>query len=203
MKKGMRMISGLLVITLMSSAACGGVRVPIRSAAGLSSVKPDDAFERAYRVTFASGESINVKDEDLIVYQTGIGVRFEGEKQFRFYSSEHIREVKRRVKRRVGMGALIGLGAGAAVGVGGAIAASKSSCAGADDVGDCKLMRNAGAVIIGVAAPLFGTILGLAIGGAIRKKKKQQKVSVSVAPQLYGRDGVNVEGAGLGISGTF
>lgn len=209
MKIGMKMISALLVVVMLGCAACGGVKVPIRSAADLKQVKPDDEYDRAYRVTFSNGQSVKLKDEDIVVYRNMVGVRLEGEKQFRYYSPQQISEISRREKRHAGMGALIGLGAGAAAGAGVGFAVVNSSCSDAEDSAECRNLSTIIGVGIGVSTAIIGTAVGAAIGAAIRKKKKvenpekRQRVSVSVSPQLYGSKGLKVEGAGLGISGRF
>lgn len=196
-------ISIILIISCsLMTVACAGVQVPVRAASDLRNVKPDNQYAYSYKITFVSGESHTVDDEDLNVANGTIGIRFSDDQNFRYYAPDQIQRIERKIKRRTGMGALIGLGAGAAVGTTLGFLGARGGCENADDQGDCEVMGKILGVIGGVGIAALGTIIGAVVGANIEQKKKK-KIDVTVSPQLYGDKGVKITGGGLGVSGSF
>lgn len=197
-------ISIILIVSFsVMTVACAGVQVPIKTASDLRNVKPNDDYMRAYQIKFVSGEAYTVDDEDVDVRSGAIGIRFDDDQDFRYYAPDQIQSIERKIKTRTGMGALIGLGAGTAVGVTlGVIGAKGVGCEKQGDPGDCRGISVIVGIATGVGSVLLGTGIGAAVGAGIKRKKKTD-VKVVVSPQFYGRDGVKINGGGLGIIGSF
>lgn len=203
MKNGMKRMAGLVALMTFACTSCAGVKVPIKTASDLRSVKSNDQYEHSYKVTFTSGESYTVDDDDLDSANGTIGIRFGNEQDFRYYAPDQIVSIERKVQRRTGMGALIGLGAGAAAGVGGAVAIVKTGCDGSSDPGECSFYQHITALGVGFAGPILGTAIGAIVGASSKKKKKTSRVKVNVSPKIYTTQKVKIHGAGVGISGSF
>jgi len=50
---------------------------------------------------------------------------------------------------------------------------------------------------------LVGLGVGAAVGAAIPKKKKSSLVNINVSPKVYTTQKMKIQGAGVGISGSF
>ena len=199
-----KIISIILMISFsVMTVACSGVQVPVRTASDVRNVKPNDQYRYSYKVTFVNGETYTVDGDDLDNSSDAIGIRFGNEREFRYYAPDQITGIKRKLKRRTTMGALIGVGAGTAVGVGSAVAVAKTSCNGRYDGSECEFPMMITALGIGFAGPILGTAIGAVIGAGIKQKKKSPRVKVNVSPKVYTTKKMEVQGAGLGISGSF
>jgi hypothetical protein len=205
MKKRMKWLASVVVLMTFACTSCAGVQVPVKTASDVKNVKPNDQYKYSYKVTFVNGETYTVDDEDLDSANGAIGIRFGNEQEFRYYAPDQITSIKRKVQRRAGMGALIGLGAGAAAGVGGAFAIAKTSCRDSSDPdhGECSFFRDITAVGVGFVGPILGTAIGAIVGASIKQKKKTSNVKFNVSPKVYTTEKMKVQGAGLGISGSF
>ena len=193
-------ISLILVVSFsVMTIACSGVKVPVRTASDLRNVNPNDQYMRSYRVKFATGAEYVLDDEDIVVQGNTIGLRFNDDEDFRYYTANQIVEIQQNIKRRTGTGALIGAGAGAAVGVLATI--PFITCDGKGDPGDCTTFKETFPIVFGIGGALLGAGIGALAGGAYKRKKK--KVDVTVSPQVYGSEGFKISGGGLGIRGSF
>jgi hypothetical protein len=181
------------IIFLMSCVSCAaGKQVPAKSANDVQ--RPIVEDKEKYVVKFKSGEKYKVRGEDLIVRPDQVGIRFDDEEDFKFYSRDQVEEVTSKGKSRW----LMGAGIGAAVGGGlGALGGAFGECTdGSGRFSDCDGMRVPAIFLFGGLGAAVGFGVGAAIGAAIKKDKK-----VIIAPQVNHHDGNT--SAGVGISGRF
>jgi hypothetical protein len=210
MKNGMKRLVGLVALMTFACTSCAGVQVPVKTASDVRNLKVEDGYQYKYKVTFRDGTSQSFDDDEIDTKGNLIGIRNKNERDFHYYDSNDVVSVERKRKTNWGKGAAIGAGAGAAVG-GGAVAAAafgSGSCSG-DDIdsdmrGLCSKGFRVGMSVAGAAVgALIGMGIGAGIGAAIPKKKKSPLVNVSVSPKVYTTQKMKIQGAGVGISGSF
>lgn len=181
----------LSVILIATTSACAGRQVA--PGTSLRHLTQEDPYAYSYEVTFVKGEKYKLSDDDIVVKDGLIGIRFHGENGYRFYPTERIREIRATKKTHRALGAGIGAAIGVAAGIGTALALP-NNCK--DDPNICSLSRLLIAVPIGAAV---GTGAGMAIGSAVPKKKRP----INISPKIYGAEKMKVTGAGIGVSGSF
>ena len=210
MKKGIKRISGLVAILTFACTSCAGVQVPIKTASDVRNLKVEDGYQYKYKVTFRDGTRQSFNEDEIDTKGNLIGVRDKHEHDFRYYDSGDVVSVTRKRKTNWGKGMAIGAGAGAAV-LGGITAGAAFGNFGVDSDAIDKDMdgftRPSFKAIAIVGAAVVGGLIGMGIGGgigaAIPKKKKSPVVNVSISPKVYTTQKMKIQGAGVGISGSF
>lgn len=192
----------LSVLLIMTSAACAGRQVPLHNADEMRRLTTEDPYAYNYEVTFIDGRTYYVDDDDIMVNNNLIGIRFEGRKDYQYYPTNQFRQIKATQKKRTWLGAGIGAAAGVGIGVavGMIVYSPWKNCENAGDPDDCKMYKTALPVLLGGLGGAAGMGIGAGIGSGIPKKKKRR---INVAPRVYGLEKQTINGAGLGISGTF
>ena len=136
--------------------------------------------------------------KDIDVKGNHIGLRYDGDAEFKHYSLDQVQEIRIGTKRHWLAGAGIGAGVGGlAMGLGFGLGAKCSSTSDSD----CKGLHALGTVFVSIAGAVAGFGIGAGIGSAIPRKK--DKSNIVVTPQVYTHGGMSVHGGGLGVSGSF
>jgi len=204
MQETKKLIATTLLIALTANfIACAGTQIPVNTAADAMKTYSQDKYQYSYIVSFKSGEKYYLDEEDIQVRNNLIGVRFDGDDDYRFYSLDRLQEIRAKKKRHTWMGAGIGAGAGAALGIGLSLAVypPTKDCDRAGDPGDCSTFKVLFPLMFGFLGAGAGLGIGAGIGYGIPKKKKQ--TTLSIAPNIYGDEKMNVTGGGIGVCGNF
>ncbi len=141
--------------------------------------------KREYVVEFVEGRTFNVKGSDIELRGELVGIRFQGEDQYKYYSRQQIAEISNKKFSRGAMaiGGVVGavVGGGLASGLFLAlhdVGPGDPSCT--SDPGDCAGMAHIGGGIgLGIVGALVGGGAGVGIGAAVSSKK-----TLIVSPQV-------------------
>ncbi|MFH1447168.1 MAG: hypothetical protein ABIG43_07170 [Chloroflexota bacterium] len=180
--------------------ACAGVKAAPDTAVNAVRTNLQDKYKHKYTVTFANGDKYSFSDQEIDVQANSIGIRFDNEERYRYYSPDKFQQIKIRRKTHWLTGAGIGAGVGGVAGGVGMYFGGKCT-GGSESDSDCDGLRTMGTVLMSIVGVAVGFGIGAGIGAAIPKSKN--KVNVTASPTVYHDDKNHISGGGIGISGSF